>query len=48
MVLIMPGADSKYQDMVDILDEMNITDQHKYALVKLRPADEQLLAKQLP
>ena len=46
VVLIMPSPASKYQDMVDILDEMNITDQHKYALVKLRPADEQLLAKQ--
>lgn len=43
MVLIKPSADSKYQDLVDILDEMNITNQKKYALVNLAPADLTLL-----
>ena len=43
VVLIKPGADSKYQVMVDVLDEMNITKQKKYALVKLTPDDLTLL-----
>ncbi|MBD2767004.1 biopolymer transporter ExbD [Hymenobacter sp. BT664] len=43
VVLIKPSADSKYQDMVDILDEMSITKQKKYALVKLTQADLTLL-----
>lgn len=42
-VLIKPSADSKYEDLVDILDEMNITNQKKYALVNLAPADLMLL-----
>ena len=43
VVLIKPAADSKYQDMVDILDEMNITKQPKYALVKITQDDLNLL-----
>ncbi len=43
VVLIKPSADSKYQDMVDILDEMSITNQKKYALVKITPDDLTLL-----
>ncbi|SFQ21377.1 ExbD/TolR family protein [Hymenobacter arizonensis] len=43
VVLIKPSADSKYQDMVDILDEMNITGQKKYALVKITQDDLTLL-----
>ncbi|MDO7850073.1 ExbD/TolR family protein [Hymenobacter convexus] len=43
VVLIKPGEESKYKDMVDILDEMNITNQKKYALVKITPADLTLL-----
>ncbi len=43
VVLIKPGADSKYQDMVDILDEMSITDQKRYALVKITQDDINLL-----
>jgi len=42
-VLIKAGPQAKYSDMVDILDEMNITDQHKYALTDLTAADRQLL-----
>lgn len=43
VVLIKPTADSKYQDMIDILDEMNITNQKKYALVKITQDDLNLL-----
>ncbi|MFD2721889.1 ExbD/TolR family protein [Hymenobacter monticola] len=43
VVLIKPSEDSKYKDMVDILDEMNITQQRKYALVNITPADLTLL-----
>jgi hypothetical protein len=43
VVLIKSGPKAKYSDMVDILDEMNITDQRKYALTDLTAADRQLL-----
>ncbi|MCI1188005.1 biopolymer transporter ExbD [Hymenobacter sp. DH14] len=43
MVLIKPSPDSKYQDMIDLLDEMNITNQKKYALVKITQDDLNLL-----
>ncbi|OGX81877.1 ExbD/TolR family protein [Hymenobacter coccineus] len=43
VVLIKPGADSQYKDMVDILDEMSITNQRQYALTKLSPSDLILL-----
>ena len=43
IILIKPGADSKYQDLVDILDEMSITNQQRYALVDITPADNALL-----
>ena len=43
IILIKPGPQATYRDMVDILDEMNITDQQKYALTDLSPADRQLL-----
>jgi biopolymer transport protein ExbD len=43
VVLIKPSAASKYQDMIDVLDEMNITSQKKYALVKITPDDLNLL-----
>jgi biopolymer transport protein ExbD len=45
VVLIKTTADAKYRDMVDALDEMNITNQQKYALVDLSPADRTLLQK---
>jgi biopolymer transport protein ExbD len=43
IVLIKSGPQAKYSDMVDILDEMNITNQKKYALTDLTAADRQLL-----
>ncbi|QKG58115.1 biopolymer transporter ExbD [Hymenobacter sp. BRD128] len=44
VVLIKAGPRAKYSDMVDILDEMNITGQKKYALTDLTAADRQLLS----
>jgi biopolymer transport protein ExbD len=43
VVLIKLSADSRYQDMVNILDEMSITHQQKYALVKITQDDLNLL-----
>lgn len=43
VVLIKAGPRASYQDMVDALDEMNITNQKKYALTDLTAADRQLL-----
>ncbi len=43
IILIKPTADAKYKNMVDILDEMNITQQKKYALVKVPKEDLDLI-----
>jgi biopolymer transport protein ExbD len=43
VILIKPAPGATYKDMVDILDEINITAQKKYALVPLGTADRQLL-----
>jgi biopolymer transport protein ExbD len=43
VVLIKPARKSVYRNMVDILDEMNITNQKKYALVDIAPADTALI-----
>ena len=43
IVLIKPTYDAKYRNMVDILDEMNITNQKKYALVKISKDDDDLV-----
>ncbi|MDQ2770364.1 MAG: biopolymer transporter ExbD [Bacteroidota bacterium] len=43
VVLIKAAPEAKYQDMVDILDEMNISHQQKYALVKITQDDLNLL-----
>jgi biopolymer transport protein ExbD len=43
VVLIKPARKSVYRNMVDILDEMNITNQKKYALVDIAPADTVLI-----
>lgn len=43
VVLIKPTPQAAYRDMVDILDEMNITSQRKYALTDLSATDRQLL-----
>ena len=43
IILIKPTEDAKYKNMVDILDEMNITNQKKYALVKVPKDDLDLI-----
>jgi len=43
IVLIKTTPDAQYRDMVDILDEMTITNQKKYALVQLSQDDSHLL-----
>ena len=48
IVLIKATADSKYQDLIDILDEMNITHQTRYALVKVNSEDLTLLKTLTP
>lgn len=44
VVLIKADKAAHYQSLVDALDEMNITDQKKYALTDLTAADQLLLA----
>ena len=43
IILIKATEDAKYKNMVDILDEMNITNQKKYALVKVPQVDLDLI-----
>ncbi|RSK42918.1 ExbD/TolR family protein [Hymenobacter perfusus] len=43
VVLIKPADDSNYKNMVDILDEMNITGTKKYALVDIAKNDQELI-----
>jgi hypothetical protein len=43
VVLIKLTQEAHYGDMVDILDEMNITNQKRYALVKITIPDTKLL-----
>ena len=42
-VLIKPVKTSRYKNIVDILDEMNITNTRRYALVEMNDADSKLL-----
>ncbi len=43
MVVIKPGNESTYKDVVDALDEMTINDIKRYAMVDISPVEEQLL-----
>ncbi|GAB3240566.1 biopolymer transporter ExbD [Hymenobacter seoulensis] len=43
VVLIKPDEKSNYKNMVDILDEMNITETKKYALVPIAKPDQELI-----
>lgn len=45
MILIKPMDDSKYKNMVDILDEMNILQQKNYALVPPSPVELDMVKK---
>ncbi len=44
-VLIKPNEDSKYNDLVQLLDEMNISDVPYYALVDISPEEKEWLQK---
>jgi biopolymer transport protein ExbD len=44
VVLIKPTADSDYKNLVDILDEMQITDIERYAIVEFMDYDKELIA----
>jgi biopolymer transport protein ExbD len=43
IILIKPAKESRYKNVVDILDEMTITDQKRFAMVKITPVDEELV-----
>ena len=43
ILLIKPSEESRYKNMVDILDEMNITNMQSYALVPITPTDKELI-----
>lgn len=43
VVLIKPSDESKYKNVVDILDEMNITNIARYALVDITEVDKELV-----
>jgi biopolymer transport protein ExbD len=43
VVLIKPSEESRYKNMVDILDEMNITNIQRYALVEITDVDKELI-----
>ena len=42
-VLIKPMKESRYKNLVDVLDEMSITDTNKYAIVDVDPRDLELV-----
>jgi biopolymer transport protein ExbD len=44
MVLIKPKDESRYNNMVDILDEMDITNMKRYAIVKFTEDDKTIIA----
>ena len=43
VVLIKPSDESRYKNMVDIMDEMNITNIERFALVDITPMDKELI-----
>jgi biopolymer transport protein ExbD len=45
MVLVKPKDDSKYENMVDVLDEINITAMQRYTIVKFSEDDRDRLAE---
>lgn len=45
VVIIKPGKESTYKNLVDILDEMTITVSTRYALVDILQIEEDLVAK---
>ena len=43
IILIKPSKESKYKNLVDILDEMTITSMKRFALVKITSTDDELV-----
>ncbi len=43
IILIKPSKESRYGNVVDILDEMNITNMKRFAMVKITSVDEELV-----
>lgn len=48
MVLIKPEDESRYENMVNILDEMDITNIQRYAIVEYTPDDTAIITGNLP
>jgi len=46
-VMIKPMVDSRYKNVVDILDELKITDTKKFALVEISDNDKQLIQNKI-
>ncbi|WP_242923731.1 ExbD/TolR family protein [Pontibacter liquoris] len=46
-IMIKPMADSRYKNVVDILDELKITDTKKFALVEITDNDKQLVQNKI-
>ena len=46
-VLVKPMEESRYKNMVDILDELKITDTKKFAMVDIADADKKLVQEQI-
>ena len=44
-VMIKPARQSRYRNLVDVLDEIKITKTENYSLVSITPEDEALIAK---
>ncbi len=45
VVLIKPGEKSTYENLVNVLDELEITDIKRYALVEIEEEDKNILSK---
>jgi hypothetical protein len=43
MVLIKPEETSKYKNVVDMFDIMNVTNMSRYALVDITPKEKELI-----
>ena len=46
IIVIKPNKTSRYRNVVDILDEMSITEAPKYALTKMTPGDSLILLRE--
>ena len=48
MILIKPKGESRFENMVNILDEMDITNTQRYAIVEYTPDDTAIITGNLP